>query len=142
MSKCSKLTQKDYNTRHDWVGKVIHWELSKKSKFNHTSKWYVQTRIRPGKWHVQTSLGFWDTNGTPNFSQMTRLGDSEKKGTCQRVDIAVPADHKVKLKESEMRDKYLDLARELWNMKVTVIPIGIQKLLQTLFFSFLFLRMN
>ena len=28
------------------------------------------------------------------------------------MDFAVPADHRVKLKESEKRDKYLDLARE------------------------------
>ena len=35
------------------------------------------------------------------------------KRTCKIVDIAVPADHRIKLKESEKRDKYLDLAREL-----------------------------
>ena len=29
------------------------------------------------------------------------------------MDLAVPADHRIKLKESEKRDKYLDLAREL-----------------------------
>ena len=29
------------------------------------------------------------------------------------MDFAVPADHRVKLKESEKKDKYLDLAREL-----------------------------
>ena len=37
------------------------------------------------------------------------------------------ADQRVKLKESEKRDKYLDLARELkklWNMKVIPIVIG------------------
>ena len=42
------------------------------------------------------------------------------------MDIAVLADHRVKLKESEKKDKYLDLARELqklWYMKVTVIPV-------------------
>ena len=42
------------------------------------------------------------------------------------MDFAVPADHEVKLKESENRDKYRDLARELKklsNMKVTIIPI-------------------
>ena len=33
--------------------------------------------------------------------------------TCQLVDFAVPADHRVKLKENEKMDKYLDLAREL-----------------------------
>ena len=44
------------------------------------------------------------------------------------MDFAVPAENRVKLKESEKRDKYLDLARELkklWNMKLTVIPIVI-----------------
>ena len=35
-------------------------------------------------------------------------------GFCDtNVDFAVPADHWVKLKESENTDKYLDLAREL-----------------------------
>ena len=29
------------------------------------------------------------------------------------MDFAVPADHRVKLKESEKKDKYLDLTREL-----------------------------
>ena len=36
--ECSKLAQKEYKTRHDWVGKVIHWELSKKVKFDQTKK--------------------------------------------------------------------------------------------------------
>ena len=40
------------------------------------------------------------------------------------VDFAVPADYRVKLKENEKKDKYLDLARELkkrWNINVTFI---------------------
>ena len=44
------------------------------------------------------------------------------------MDFPVPWDHKVKLKESEKKDKYLDLASELkkmWNMIVTVIPVVI-----------------
>ena len=47
-----------------------------------------------------------------------------KKKTCRTVDFAVPADHRVKLKESEKKDNYHDLARELkklWNMNVIVI---------------------
>ena len=42
------------------------------------------------------------------------------------MDFVVPADHRVKLKEGEKRDKYLDMVRKLKmlrNMKVTVIPI-------------------
>ena len=41
MSKCSKLAQKEYKTTHDWVGKVIHKELFKILKLDHTDKWYV-----------------------------------------------------------------------------------------------------
>ena len=51
-----------------------------------------------------------------------------KKRTCRIADFAVRADHIVKVKENEKKDKYLDLARELkklWNMKVTFIPIVI-----------------
>ena len=42
ISECSKLAQKEYKTRHDWVGMVIHWEMCKKFKFDHTNKWYIQ----------------------------------------------------------------------------------------------------
>ena len=68
---------------------------------------------------IQTDLG-----------QKTRPNDNQqqKKITCKIVDLAVPADHRIKLKECKKKDKYLDLARELkktWNMQVTIIPIVI-----------------
>ena len=47
------------------------------------------------------------------------------------VNLAVQVDYRVKTKESEMRDKYLDLDREqrkLWSMTVTVIPNANSKL--------------
>ena len=60
---------------------------------------------------------------------MTRsCNNPQKKRTCRIVDFAVPADRRVKLKESEKKDKYLDLDRELkklCNMKITIIPIVI-----------------
>ena len=40
---------------------------------------------------------------------------NKKERTCRIVDFAVQADHGVKFKESEKKDKYLDLARELKN---------------------------
>ena len=53
-----------------------------------------------------------------------------KKRNCQIVDFAVSADHRIKLKECEKKDKYLDLARELkklWNMQVTIIPMRLEQ---------------
>ena len=38
ISKCSKLTQKEYKTRYNWVGKVTHKELCKKFKFDYMHK--------------------------------------------------------------------------------------------------------
>ena len=77
-----------------------------------------------------TPMGLGHTNGSPNLGQKNRPYNNKKKKKkiCKIVDFAVPADHIIKLKECEKRDKYLDLARELkklWNMKVTIIPIVI-----------------
>ena len=36
-SECSKLGQREYKTRHDWVEKVIHWEFCKVLKFGRTT---------------------------------------------------------------------------------------------------------
>ena len=41
ISGCSKMAQKEYKARHDWVGKVIHGEMCKKFKFDHANKWYM-----------------------------------------------------------------------------------------------------
>ena len=44
------------------------------------------------------------------------------------MNFAVLANHRIILKESEKKDKYLNFTRELiklWNMKVTIIPIVI-----------------
>ena len=41
ISECSKLAQKEYKTRHDGMGNVIHWEMGKKLKFNPTNKLYM-----------------------------------------------------------------------------------------------------
>ena len=56
------------------------------------------------------------------------INNKKKMRICKIVDFAVLADHRINLKESEKKDKYLYLARELkklWNMKVTIVPVVI-----------------
>ena len=72
----------------------------------------------------------WDFNIQTDHLIPARRPDliiiNKRKRICKIV--IVPADHRIKLKESEKKDKYLDLARELkklWNMKVTIVPIVI-----------------
>ena len=101
---------------HGWVGRVIYRELCKKFKFNHTNKSYShnqETFIENEK--KQNSLVFSDTNGSSNLSQTTRSWDSKhkKKEYIKQWTFAVPADNRVKLKERESSDGYLDITREL-----------------------------
>ena len=130
ISKCSKLAQKEYKTRHNWVGKVIHRAMCKKFKFDHTNKWYMynSASVRENDTHKL----LWDFDIQTDHLISARRPDliiiNKRKITCKIVDFAVPADHRIKLKECEKKDKYLDLARELkklWNMLVTIIPIVI-----------------
>ena len=140
ISKCCKLAQKEYKARHDWVGKVIHWEMNKKFKFDHTNKWYMHNPA-----HVlenDTHKLLWDFNIQTDHLIPARRPDliiinkkkkkkkrkRKEKRICKIVDFTVPVDHRINLKECEKKDKYLDLARELkklWNMKVTIVPIVI-----------------
>ena len=40
ISECSKLAQKEYKRRHDWVGKRIHCEVRRKNGIEVKPKWY------------------------------------------------------------------------------------------------------
>ena len=77
----------------------------------------------------ETHKLFWDFEIQTDYLISARRPDlviiNKEKRTCRIVDFAVSADRRVKLKESEKKDKYFDLARELkkqWNVKVTIIP--------------------
>ena len=80
--------------------------MYKKLKFDHTNKWYMHNPAP-----VLENKLLWNFN-IHNLGQKTRP-NLEKKKTCKIVDCAVPADHRIKLKECEKKDKYLGLAREL-----------------------------
>ena len=128
ISECSKLAQKEYKVRHDWVSKVINWEMCRKFQFDHTNKWYMHNQA-PVLENDSHKL-LWDFNIQTDHLILARRPDliiiNKRKRICKIVDFAVPADHRINLKEREKKDKYLDLARELkklWNMKVTIVPI-------------------
>ena len=54
----------------------------------------------------------------PDLIKSTKTKTKTKKKNmriCKIFDLAVLADHKIKLKECEKKDKYLNLAEELKN---------------------------
>ena len=40
LSECSKMAQKEYKRRHDWIGRKIHWEVCRKYGLNTKDRWY------------------------------------------------------------------------------------------------------
>ena len=49
---------------------------------------------------------------------LTIINNKKKRErTCEIVEFAVPADHRIKLKECEKKDKYQDLG---WELKKTI----------------------
>ena len=112
---------------------MIHWEMCKKFKFD---KWYMHNPAAVLKkllWNFDIQTDHLILARRPdliviNNKKKKKKKEKKKKRTCKIVDFAVPADHRINLKECETKDKYLDLARELkklWNMKVAIIPIVI-----------------
>ena len=109
ISECCKLAQKEYKTRHDWVGKVIHWKLCKKLKFDHTNKWYMHNPAPVGENNTHKLLWDFDIQTDhlisakrPDLIIINKKKKKKKKRTSKIVDFAVPADHwkNVKRKQS------------------------------------------
>ena len=60
-------------------GNVIHREQCKKFKFDYTNEWYMHNPELILGNKTQNSLGFWDTNESPNLGQTTRPNNSQQK---------------------------------------------------------------
>ena len=109
---------------------MIHWELCKRSKLDHTTKWYMhKPESIPKKWDTKIP---WDFEIQMDHLIPVRrpnpvLINKKKKRNCYFVDFAVSADHRMKIKQNKKINKYLGRNRELkkqWNMKVTVVLIA------------------
>ena len=94
ISECSKLAQKEYKARHDWVGKVIHWEMCKKFKYDQANKWYMHNQ--EPVLENDTHKLLWDFGIQTDHLISARRPDliiinkKKKKRICKIVDFAVP----------------------------------------------------
>ena len=95
--------------------KVIDWELCKKLKFDHATKWYMYKpkSVLEDETH-KTLCNFEIQMDHQILARKPYLGlIDNKKGTCCSVDFIVLADHRVKINESKKIDKYSDFINEL-----------------------------
>ena len=75
MSEISKLAKKEFNFRHDLVGKSHLLGMGIAQEIKICPCWkivYTQTRTRPRKWSPLNFLGLWNTKVPLNLSYMNR----------------------------------------------------------------------
>ena len=114
ISECSKLAQKEYKRRHDWVGKRIHWEACRKNWIEVKTKW---SEHRPVIVQENERYGIlWDLNIQTDQVIETRRPDmiviDKETKFVTIIDFAMPYDTRVNSKEMEKIEKHQDLARE------------------------------
>ena len=92
--------------------------MCKKFKFDHTNKWYLDNPVSVLE-NAAHKLQ-WDF-----YIQTDHLISASRPGLIiinkKIVEFVLPADHRIKLKESDLAWEL----KNLWNMKVTIIPIVI-----------------
>ena len=106
------------------MGKGIHWELCKKLKFDHTVKYHYYKPESVLENETRNSLGFLDTNRSPNPGQKIRPSYKNKNITCRIVDFALRNENQRKRKERPVACQRTK-KKKLWTMKVTVISLVI-----------------
>ena len=115
ISECSKVAQKEYKTRHDWVGKVIHWEMCKKFKFDHTNKWYIHKLASVLENNTLKLL--WDFDIQIDHLILVRRSDliiiNKKIENLKNCRLCCPGWPQNKTEKNEKENKYLGFAREL-----------------------------
>ena len=111
------MLEKQNQSRHGWVEKMIHWELCKRLKFYHTNKWYV---YKPDSiLENETHNILWDfeieTGHQISAIRSDLVLSNKKKITHHLVDFDVLVDHKVKTLKKKRK--------VLWSCKKPEKPV-------------------
>ena len=113
-------------TRQTW--KKVHWLLCKKLEIECEDKWF-SNQPKPVLENDKSKIFSYFAIQTDKEIEHRRVGvvfiDKEKR-ECKIINIAVPGDHNIKVKELVKITKYEDLrlkVQKLWDVKAKVIPI-------------------
>ena len=128
VSECSKLAQKYYKRRHDWIGRRIHWEICGANGIHVKPKWYehqpdvvIENDTCKILWDFILQTDHFMTERRPDMIVIDK-----EHHEYRIIDYAIPYDKSVDDKEVEKIEENLDLVRELKKvgfMKMSVVPL-------------------
>ena len=103
---CKQARKKSWD---NWVGKVIRSEVCKRRTFDKAARGYMHKL--ESVLENETCKISWDFVISPSLFVIQINPDQTTRHDAKR--FAVPADHRVKIKESKKINKFLGLFREL-----------------------------
>ena len=129
VSGCEVLAKTEYITRHNNAAPYLHWSICKDHDLKITDKWDVMETVMHNKDNLTI---MWDmpvnTDRTITANRPDIIVKDSVNSTCKLIDMTVPSDRNIALKEIEKKSKYKDLEVEIqriWQMKTIVLPVVI-----------------
>ena len=128
ISGCHVLAPNEYQNRHDRVGQYLHWKICKhydlptdRNWYNHKPKPVVEN---------EKAIILWDfpinTDRTIQANRPDIIVKDYETRKCLMIDMTVPTDRNVSVKEFDKLSKYKDLQIEverMWRLKTTIVPV-------------------
>ena len=129
IAKCKKLAQKECKQRHDNIARIVHLELCQKFGLIGEVKWYNHKHASVAEndrvkilWDFKIQTDHVIQHRNPDIVVLYK---NERK--CHLIDMVVPGDKRIELKEQEKIDNYTELRQEvkkIWNLsQVVVVPV-------------------
>ena len=125
---CPVFPKTEFIQRHDKAAGYLHWKICKHYHFPAADKWY---KHKPEKvTENETATILWDMPVNTDKEIKAKTPDitikDKKEKTCIMIDMSIPSERNVSIKEVEKLSIYKDLEIEvtkMWEMKTSTVPI-------------------
>ena len=116
VSGCPTLANNEYTERHNKVASYIHWNICRKYCIEVTTNWYEHTP--PTVIEKDNITVLWDmpiiTSNKLKANRPDIIVKDRKTKTCYLIDISIPCDNNVGIKEIEKRSN----KKKIWKLKL------------------------
>ena len=117
VSGCEVLAKTEYISRHNNAAAYLHWSICKDHDLKITDKWYQHTpetviHNKDNNLTIMRDIPV-STDRTITANRPDIIVKDSVNSTCKLIDMTVPSDRNIALKEIEKKSKYKDLELEL-----------------------------
>ena len=130
LSGCEVLAKTEYISRHDKAAAYLHWNICQDHDIEVTDKWYEHkpesvTHNKDSKITIMWDMPV-NTDRTITANRPDIIIKDSVNSACKPINMSIPSDRNIALKEIAKKRKYKDLELEIqrmWQMKTEVIPV-------------------